>query len=98
MIDSNFSEACTACYFFAVGIASSLITWVANDRPKTFLNHALPNALLNGIFGTTLVLILMEFIDGIHIELLLAISASSGSLGRHALISMVRAYLNGKSK
>ena len=82
-------DACLSCYFALVGVLSSLVTWWADGRPHTFFGWALPNSIINGLFGATFVLILDYYMKNLPKELLFFVAASSGSLGKYALISLL---------
>ena len=83
---------CIPCLLLATGVFASLITWWAEGRHHTFWGWALPNSIINGVFGTTSVLIISMYVPNMHIALLFFLSASLGSLGKYALLSLAKTF------
>ena len=82
-------ESCFSCYLLVAGVLSSILTWVSKDteNKKPFFASALPNSILNGVFGTTFTMIIHFIYPNAEIMFLMLISATSGSLGRHVLFT-----------
>ena len=78
------------------GILASLITYWGSERKLSFWKWALPTSIINGVFGTSIMLVVYKFYPTLNIATLLFLSASAGSIGKNTLIGFIKGFYGDK--
>ena len=74
------------------GILASLITYWGSEKKLSFWKWALPTSIINGVFGTSIMLLVYKFYPTLNIATLLFLSASAGSIGKNTLIGFIKGF------